>query len=524
MQEVVEQENSTALTSIQQDADEGEMVDTEIVKYNPETDPMAQWLALFTSISYSSSNPEASIAARIVSRLKIVKVSDPNVCPMMAVGLQRGRHIMMYNPAWAAKASFTEVVATLVHEAYHVMLRDIPRFLQRMAQYPEKDRGRVHGIINVALDAANNDLIKDRMPHMKYGSTGYWVLPKPLNLPEKETPEVYFEILSQREKEESEEGKGSGGDGDGNGLMSALAQAIQDLLDKNAHDWHGDSDTGDGKEGQPFSAEEMLAVAASLDEEAKRATIGALKDHLKSRGTLPARMQGILDEMLRDAEIPWTTYLRQLVAARVSSKRDKTTKRFNKKRFIHFEQNEEGEFVELLSPLPQFPGIEIERTFVIMWAIDTSGSMSDVDIVDGLSELQGLIKADPNIHVIVVQCDTSISDVSILSPDVPLEKYIENVGRTSYGGTTFDDPFILAQHIAGITETFPVPDALADEVVQTVSDYDAVDMVIYHTDGYAPAPPIEVHPHCPVLWCLTEDGRTPMTYGGGDLFGTVIER
>jgi predicted metal-dependent peptidase len=38
-----------------------------------------------------------------------------------------------------------------------------------------------------------------------------------------------------------------------------------------------------------------------------------------------------------------------------------------------------------------------------------------------------------------------------------------------------------------------------------------VDLVIYFTDGYGPAP--ENPPRIPVIWCLTEDGERPAPWG-----------
>ena len=79
----------------------------------------------------------------------------------------------------------------------------------------------------------------------------------------------------------------------------------------------------------------------------------------------------------------------------------------------------------------------------------------------------------------VVECDTSIHAVYRYRP-------IKKVyGR---GGTDLRpplDPKFLRKHKA--------------------------DLAVYFTDGYGPAP--AVRPRIPVIWCLTEGGEKPSTWG-----------
>lgn len=506
----------------------------KIERYDPEQDHMSKLFAMFTHINYAVANPEISVAARLLARLKMVPVNDPRLCPMMAVGIKNHQHILMYNPKWVEEVSFAEVTATLVHEAYHVMLRDIPRFLRRMAMFPDHQKGSAHKILNVAIDAANNDLIRERMPHMKYGTTGYWVLPENTSLPGKQPSEHYFEILLTRARKAAKEAGASlqkfiqavQSNPDASDKEKQLAQAAQALLDKNAHDWAKESQTSPNegpKSFQDMSPDELEALASTLDEEAKKHTVRALKTHQKRHGTLPGHYRDVLDDLLVEAEIPWTTFLRQLVAARVSAHKHKTPVKFHNNQYVYAEEDEDGNIVPKEFPLPVFPGIEVDRTFVIMFAIDTSGSMSREDVEEGLAELQGLIRTDPNVHVIVVQADTQISNVSILNPEQPLEDYMKKVGIAGRGGTDFNKPFQLAQYVVGKREYPPVGAKNQEAVAQLLHDYDNIDLMVYHTDGYAPAPQFDVEPDCPTIWCLPENNRT-IPGMGASIFGTVIER
>lgn len=506
----------------------------EIERYDPEQDHLAKLFAMFTHINYASANPEISIAARLLSRLKLVPVKNPNICPMMAVGIKNHKHILMYNPTWVENVSFSEVVATLVHEAYHVMLRDIPRFLRRMAMFPDHQQGSAHQVLNVALDAANNDLIQDRMPHMKYGKTGYWVLPENTSLTKNQPSEHYFEILLERARKASKKvGKSLqdfidavNNNPNASEKEKQLADAAQNLLDKNAHDWAGGSKTSEDDQPEDMSdmsPDELEALASQLDEEAKKHAVQAMKNHQKRHGKLPGHHQEILDELLSESEIPWTTFLRQLVAARISAHKHKTPTKFHNNQYIYAEEDEDGNIVPKDFPLPIFPGVEVDRTFVIMFAIDTSGSMSAEDVEEGLAELQGLIRTDPNVHVLVVQADTRISDVSVLNPEESLESYMEKVGIKGRGGTDFNKPFQLAQYVVGKREHPPVNVKSREKVAMTLHDYDNIDLMVYHTDGYAPAPNFSVEPDCPTIWCLPENNRT-IPGMGQEIFGTVISR
>jgi predicted metal-dependent peptidase len=65
-----------------------------------------------------------------------------------------------------------------------------------------------------------------------------------------------------------------------------------------------------------------------------------------------------------------------------------------------------------------FPGRARDRKFNILFALDTSGSMSPDDLRLGLTELCHLARADQDITVTVLQCDAAIQKVyEISSPD-----------------------------------------------------------------------------------------------------------
>lgn len=537
-------------TVTEQPEEEKDQDDNYIV-YDPATDVLGKWLATFTHTDFARDNPDMSVYARIIRQLRI-KSTDHQL--MMAVTIDQGRHTLLYNKEWAAQVTFLEIVATLAHEAFHILGNDIPTALRYLAGFPAKQRPNIHALYNVALDAANNSLLAKKMRHMKYGSTGYWVLPEPMGYKPDLDADIYMQFLLERQEEvmkiieelckqgkmsipgmpgfnmpgdgnEDSAGQPQPGDGDGDadgegkgGLgpddidwdkYGPVAEAVGKLLQQNAHDWISNKL-------EEMAPEEIEALASNVEGNNRNIAVNALKEHKKQCGSLPAHLQNRLTQLLEEDVVPWSAVLSKLIAAQMLAKRRATMNRPAKRRFIMFEEDEEGNYVRRTMPAPAYPGAKRDREFVILFAIDTSGSMSEAEVVEGLSEVQGLLKRSPGSHCIVVQCDTHISAVDILGPDMDVEKYIETVGRTSGGGTHFHEPFKLANFISGRGDLPRCPDGTA----KLVRDYAKVDLVVYHTDTYGSPPAMDLHPGCPTLWTVPRGGNVSFNPD----FGQIIVR
>jgi predicted metal-dependent peptidase len=487
-------------------------------KRDPSLDNFHKWLSLFIRADQARADEELSVYTRTIAELNVI--ADEKSCPMMAVRAQGGRHVLMYNPTWMQSVGYLEFVATLCHEALHILMWDIARALKRVALYDSKARGQIWSIINLALDAANNDDLVEKMPHMRYGSTGVWVLPENVSMRRKQDWEFYFEKFMQRRHELLEQiqaflEKMENGEEDEEGERTPEEEAAYlgaKLILNNAHDWTG-SDVED------MNPEEIEALASMLEQDAKKLSFDALKAHQKACGSVPKHFKALLELLEQEHFIHWSKLLARLLKARMLGKRKLTESRPSKKRYIMFDRAENGEMVRLEVPLPIYPGSKRDRKFVIMYAIDTSGSMSNMEVAEGLAEIQALLKSHPDTYCLVVQCDTHISDVTMLGPDMDVEEYCEKVGRTSAGGTTFDQPFRLVRAMFGLEDPPALPESLNfGELLK----YKGVDLVIYHTDGYSGNPPITVKPPCPVVWVLTKGAALP--WGGRPNFGTFLER
>lgn len=111
--------------------------------------------------------------------------------------------------------------------------------------------------------------------------------------------------------------------------------------------------------------------------------------------------------------------------------------------------------------------------------LDTSGSMSQDDLIYGVSQLQSLTGTDG----MIVSCDASVHWES-LTP-VKNKQDLTRTKVVGRGGTVFDDFF----------KEFPN---------KVGSDFDCI---VILTDGDCGTIPMELQPRCDVVWIITRGGR-----------------
>lgn len=131
----------------------------------------------------------------------------------------------------------------------------------------------------------------------------------------------------------------------------------------------------------------------------------------KSRGTIPGEFTEIL-KRLAEVEPPkfdWRGYLRRFAGGSTKIYTKKTRRKYNKR----YEEN---------------PGLKIKPRRHILFAIDTSASVSSSELRECMNELYHIHKTGTEITVL--QCDTAISDISPFN----IKKDIQIKGR---GGTDF---------------------------------------------------------------------------------------
>jgi predicted metal-dependent peptidase len=175
------------------------------------------------------------------------------------------------------------------------------------------------------------------------------------------------------------------------------------------------------------------------------------KTSAKDWGNLPAGVSSAVEEICAPPKVPWKRLLR-LFAGRGSRTILKTSRLRESTRF------------------PGEPGTRIKRLQKVVVAIDTSGSITEENLSEFLTEINGIVRAGAD--VTLIQCDCEISSVA------PYRRSNRPVFKGG-GGTDFD----------------PVMRWLKQ------NRHDRFGGCIYLTDGCASKPTVD--PSCPVLWVLT---------------------
>jgi predicted metal-dependent peptidase len=460
-------------------------------------------LSLSEAFTYLVSARQRNFYARVINAL--VRVEKPSL-NTVAVGLDRdGKYVFYYDPEFVKKLPLQELVLTCEHEVYHLLLGHIPRYLELLTGLVDKEeRRKFKAVMNIAADCAGNELMRNE-PKFKeqWGKWFYggeetegrtFLVPETYGLPKKQPFEVYQFMLLQNAKkisqrvagmdmsaiavpmpgagtegqDDEKNGQGGGGGGQGQQDPGKTPHAILDVhfngMTNNAHQFW---DTGLGEK----ATDEIQGLADKLRQQAKGIIRQAVHEHTKSRGTIPAGMKELIEALLKPPVIPWPEVLRNFCVRTRQTKVGRGMSRPNRR--MH----------GIPGVLP-FPGRSRDRKFTIYFALDTSGSMSMEDCQLGLTELCHLAKADQDITIYVMYCDTRIGKLyKVQSVD---DVDWEVVGR---GGTDFNEPF--------------------QKIQQLLRTDKAGDILIYATDGYAPDPQPENRVPIPVVWLITPDGTLP---------------
>lgn len=175
----------------------------------------------------------------------------------------------------------------------------------------------------------------------------------------------------------------------------------------------------------------------------------------KSRGTIPGELKSLIDELFKVKEevFNWKAYFRR----KLGCSSEIYTKKSRRKMSKRFEDN---------------AGIKIKQKHHILVAVDTSGSVSNAELMEFFSEIHHIYKAGTAITII--ECDTKINDIYEYKG-----KFKGSVvGR---GGTDFTPPVdYYNKHKNKFTT------------------------LVFFTDGYAP---VECKPHKQMMWVISSQGE-----------------
>ena len=321
----------------------------------------------------------------------------------------------------------------LKHELLHIAFGHLTSF----GSFSDKK------LANVAMDMEINQYIDtDWLPKGGIMIEDY----EDLDLDEKAGCRYYYKKLQELKQEKDKNGTC------GNEPMDKL---LDDIENGNVPD-HGTWEEFDDLS----EAEKKL-----IDKQIQKVLSDAKEQTIKKRGRIPGEIEGVITiEEIVAPKFDWRGYMRRFTGI--------STKVFTKK--IRRKENRK---------FPENPGLKLKMKQHMLLGVDTSGSVSDSELQEFMSEINHIYKA--GVDVTIIQCDTSIRSIESYNGKFELNV----LGR---GGTEFD----------------PVLEYYNENQNLYTS-------LIYFTDGECST---SVTPKGKVLWVLSEQ-----SYMNEDLPGKVIK-
>ena len=332
---------------------------------------------------------------------------------------------LVINPEYWETQNDIQQLNLIQHEIYHIVF-------QHMFMTPFFKN---HEVLNVAADCEVNSYLQNL--------DNTWIIPSMFNAEPKLGTKTYYDIIMSQTPPPPPQ---RGGDGNGsNGLPNTK-----------------DDHSSWGKEFQECSDAEKQLIQNQINSQIKTAA----EQTIKMRGTIPAEMQAIVDELFKPKPrvFDWKAYFRRMLG----SIYDINIKKTRRKESIRF---------------PGAAGIKHKKKVSILVAVDTSGSVNDEELKDFFSEITYIYKAGARITIL--ECDAAIS------------------ANYEYTGK-----WTGKVHSRGGTDFQPV----IDYYRKNMKDYAAL---VYFTDGECSIPnnvPRDT------IWVITSAGDHSKKYPGRTLF------
>lgn len=377
--------------------------------------------------------------ASALMRLPLREVAESSWCQTMATD---GHHIF-FNPVWTANLKDNEIRGVLAHEVLHVVFDHNGRRKSRHAE-----------LWNLAADYAINLLLSEqgfRLPKGGAIDRSFSGMP---------AEEIYESLLKVGNVTKNFKGKFfSDSDSDLSETMeNTVPPTGTDLIepgDPRAQAHHG-ANTPD--------REQLAELRAELMRD--------MESKLKGRAAALFKIECLAAD---DSKIDWRAVMRSWLLDRVKS--DWSSIPFSKKH-IH-----RGMY---------FPSLGIASLGHIVFAIDTSGSMSEDELSEIVAEIRAFRETFP-CRLTIIQADAAIGDIKEYE-EMDGTEIPKRMAITGRGGTSF----------------IPIFDWIDQAPIGSSV------VLIYATDGYGDFP--KTKPSYPVLWLAIKRSIDP----GKFPFGVVV--
>lgn len=352
-----------------------------------------------------------------------------------------GYHIF-YNPAWVSKLNQQELFGVIAHEVLHVLFA-----------HSERLQDRQPGRWNIACDLAVNlllieqgfELPKGGMVNDRYRSMS--------------SEQIYEELPIDQELEES--------------TFGVCSSPADEVFEADDLELYGGSSAGESSgvlvsTGADLVFPDHPSVKAHADDDAPdREALSALRDRL--RADTASKLYGAVAAKFKQecaaadrSKVDWRGLLRSWLHDRVMT--DWRSFPFSRKHLVR------GLYL---------PSVGVDSPGHIVFAIDTSGSMTTKMLSDIVGELRAFRETFP-CKLTVIQADAAIQSVTEYE---------------AMDGT--EVPKLLSIQGGGGTSFAPVFEWIAEN-----SQDAQLPVLIYATDGYGSF--WSGRPNWPIIWLLTE--------------------
>jgi predicted metal-dependent peptidase len=370
--------------------------------------------------------------------LMLNKVWDNKSVPTAGVSKNGINYQLAINEDFWTGLSEQHRIGLLKHELLHIGYFHLSMYFN----FPDKR------MANVAMDMEINQYIDPEfLPEGGINIDDY----PDLNLDKKAGCRYYYDKLKEAQQKKKEQG--TSGDSNFDKMCDAMEQGqgtvtIQVSTGPNGEMQITIPDHGTWEEFDNLSEAEQKLMQKQMDCLLKEIA----EQTVKKRGTVPGHINDHLIQIskLEKPKFDWRGYVRRFTGT--------STKIFTKK--IRRKENKR---------YSESPGLKIKMRQHMLLGIDTSGSVSDNELKEFMSEIRHIHKC--GVDVTIIQCDTTIRSIEPYNGKSEIKVH----GR---GGTEFD----------------PVLEYYNSNLRKYTS-------LVYFTDGECTA---DVTPKAPVLWVLSE--------------------
>ena len=279
---------------------------------------------------------------------------------------------LLYEPTLMAGTDDSNLVKVIEHEGMHLLNKHIPRLIRILSNETDMSRkGLKIKVWNVASDCAANQQMKLFDPVIIDGKPWPPQLPEAWDMEPDQMTETYFYwLLKNKVQEVNVAMPGIGGH-------------------EGWADFKGVSD--------------LSSLARKTDHHIQDIIRESVKTFNRERGNLPSHIADLIQGALSPPKAPYYQIIQKLVKGSRFTKYKRSPTRMNRKRVYVFKLG--GKVIPAISP---FPGKARDVTFDIAVLLDTSGSMSNDAILEGLSGVKNIIEKDRHCYTTVLEVDACV--------------------------------------------------------------------------------------------------------------------